>query len=65
MDVLVGLLPAAACVGGMFLCMRMMHGGSRHGDASATERGEDVASLREEVVRLREQVAERDEQPAS
>ena len=56
MNVLFGLLPAAACIGGMYVCMRMMgHLGRKTdmNDTSHTESPEEVAALRDEVRRLR------------
>lgn len=59
MEILLGFLPAALCVGGMFLCFRMMSGG--HSSAAAPvaqprENTSEVASLRDEVARLRNQL---------
>ena len=48
---LLALLPAAACVAGMFLCIRMM----RHSDMPAAT--DDLDALRKEVADLREELA--------
>ncbi|MGH3442691.1 MAG: hypothetical protein ACRDUY_11745 [Nitriliruptorales bacterium] len=68
---LVGLFPAAICVGGMFLCMRMMSGGAKKTHAARADatgprpRDAEVAELREEIARLRAKVELRDPEPSS
>ncbi len=69
MRTLFGLLPAAACAGGMYLCMRMMSRGHRSQAGPGTPdrpttpaSAEEVAELREEVRRLRAEAQARDPQ---
>jgi len=70
MRTLLGLLPTAACVGGMFVCIRMMSRGHRaRGDASvpgqpgAVASAEELVALQEEVRRLRVDAEARDPKP--
>ena len=55
-NLLLGLLPGAVCIGGMYVCMRMMAGRGRRSDTGSDSNAEaprEVAALRDEVERLR------------
>lgn len=67
METLVYYLPAAACVGGMLLCMFMMGRGRSTGEQasggtapSASSTDGEVARLRAEVDALRAELGARD-----
>lgn len=49
-------LPALACVGAMYACMRIM--GRDHGPARTEDATHDVAELKAEVARLRTELNE-------
>jgi hypothetical protein len=67
--VLLGFLPAVACIGGMLLCMRMMSSNHSRKEASDAERqssapaalsDHEIAELRDEVNRLRAELRARE-----
>ena len=61
MRTLTSFLPAAACLGAMFLCMRMMHGGNKSTSdkaASTPDSASELSELRDEVARLRADLPE-------
>jgi hypothetical protein len=71
---LLGFLPAVACIGAMVLCMRMMSGSRSHGktttkDGSSNPEGSpgssdrEIADLRDEVNRLRADLRDRQDEP--
>ncbi len=71
MRTVLGLLPTAACVGGMYLCIRMMSRGHRAqgdpaspGQPSAAASAEELAALKAEVGRLRADAEARDPKPS-
>ncbi len=53
MRAFLSLLPALACGGMMFICIRSMFG--HNGDAEASSAGHEIQKLREEVARLRQE----------
>lgn len=61
MRTLFSFLPAVVCMGGMFLCMRMMMGGHKstssttpdQAGASTPDSASELTELREELARLR------------
>jgi hypothetical protein len=61
---LLGFLPALACIGAMIVCMRMMSG-SRNSATTANRDGGDseIPNLRDEVNRLRAELRDRQEEP--
>jgi hypothetical protein len=70
--VLLGFVPAVACIGGMLLCMRMMSGGhgrketsdaDRQSNARAASSDHEIAELRDEVNRLRDELRTREGRP--
>lgn len=67
MRTLLTYLPGLVCAGGMFLCMRMMRGGSKDESCHAENKEasvntEEMAELHEEVTRLRAEIRLRDKQ---
>jgi hypothetical protein len=65
MRFLTGIFPAAICVGGMALCMRMMSKGhATKGSSGSDEQSslsKDVGELQDEVSRLRAELKLRDD----
>jgi hypothetical protein len=53
MSTILRFLPALACVGLMFVCMRGMFGGSGGSPRSQASRDEEIARLRLEIEDLR------------
>lgn len=56
MRLLLSFLPAFACAGLMFACMRMM--GAGHRDRTENDTASEIAELRAEVARLRAERAD-------
>lgn len=68
---LIALLPAVGCIGGMWLCMRMMSGGKKSSQSATADQaaGEkasasEVSELRGEISRLRAELHLRDQEPS-
>ena len=69
MRTLLAYLPAIACGGMMFFCIRMMMGGRSKGEAAegpkTASTSPELTRLREEVARLRAERSEGSEEPAA